>query len=258
MANREELIDDNEEWVDRREPRVQPNTRIGRRELSIFNGREDPTRFLARYSLACRANNEGAPEDLVRIFPLALAGTAADWFLDMDVPERLTWQFLSQAFVKRFGTDKLLDSPIRRLSTIKMKHNENVREYIDRFNRIRHTCENEPHLTHTVTWFISGLSRGIRRELKKASTYSSLTEVYDAAMEVEDEYAASGDDIEVDREVRKGNRSSVKGFPSLVQGSSSNIGADEVREIAREVTRQNQEEVLQAIEKKLHITGERE
>ena len=86
MANREEVIDDNEEWVDRREARIQPSTRIGRRELPIFNGREDPTRFLARYSLACRANNEGAPEDLVRIFPLALAGTGADWFLDMDVP----------------------------------------------------------------------------------------------------------------------------------------------------------------------------
>ena len=86
----------------------------------------------------------------------------------------------------RVGTDKLLNSPIRRLSTIKMKHNENVREYIDRFNQVRHTCENEPHLTHMVTWFISGLSRGIRRELKKASTYSSLTEVYDAAMEIDD------------------------------------------------------------------------
>ena len=77
-------------------------------------------------------------------------------------------------------------------------------------------------------------------------------------MEVEDEYVASGDDIEVNREVRKGNRSSVKEFLSLVQGSSSNIGADEVREITREVTRQNQEEVLQAIEKKLHIIGETE
>ena len=43
-----------------------------------------------------------------------------------------------------------------------------------------------------------------------------------------------------------------------MQGSSSNIGADEVREIAREVTWQNQEEVLQAIEMKLHITGERQ
>jgi len=33
---------------------------------------------------------------------------------------------------------------------------------------------------------------------------------------------------------------------------------DEVIEIARQVMRQNQEEGLQAIEKKLHITGERE
>ena len=64
--------------------------------------------------------------------------------------------------------------------------------------------------------------------------------------------------MEVDVEVRKGHRSSVKGNTSPTQGSTSNIVVEEVREIAREVTRQNQEEVLQAIEKKVHITGERE
>ena len=90
--------------------------------------------------------------------------------------------------------------------------------------------------------------------MKKATTYASLTAVYDAAMEVEDEYFASGDDAKVDVEVRKGHISSIKGNTSPTQGSTSNIGVEEVRE----VTRQNQEEVLQAIEKKLHITGERE
>jgi len=79
MVDQEEVIDDNEEWVYRREHGTQPNTRIGRRELPIFNGRDDPTRFLARYCLTCQANNEGAPEDFVRIFPLALAGTVANW-----------------------------------------------------------------------------------------------------------------------------------------------------------------------------------
>jgi len=46
---------------------------VGGRELLIFNGKEDPTRFLARYSLECTAKNEGALEDLFRIIPLALA-----------------------------------------------------------------------------------------------------------------------------------------------------------------------------------------
>ena len=36
------------------------------------------------------------------------------------------------------------------------------------------------------------------------------------------------------------------------------IGEDQVREIAREVTKKSHEEVLQAIEKKLHITRDRE
>ena len=48
MVDREVVVDDNEEWVKRREPRVHASTRVGRRELPIFNGREDPTRFLAR------------------------------------------------------------------------------------------------------------------------------------------------------------------------------------------------------------------
>ena len=110
-----------------------------------------------------------------------------------------------------------------------MRHNENFRDYIDRFNHIRHTCLNEPHLTHMVTWFILGLARGIRREMKKATTYASLTVVYDVAMEIEDEYVASGDDVEVDMEVRKGHISSMKGNASPSQGSTSNIGAEEVR-----------------------------
>jgi len=79
---------------------------VRRRELLIFNGKEDPSRFLARYSLACRANNEGAPEDLFRIIPLALARTTTNLFQDMVVLEWLIWEILTNAFVKRFGNDK--------------------------------------------------------------------------------------------------------------------------------------------------------
>jgi len=77
-------------------------------------------------------------------------------------------------------------------------------------------------------------------------------------MEFEDEYVASGADVEVDVEVRKGHRSSIKGNTSPTQGSAMNIGAEEVRETTREATRHNQEELLQASEKKLHMTRERE
>ena len=108
----------------------------------------------------------------------------------------MTWTQLEEEFCKRFGTNELLDNPIRKLSTIKIKHNENVQEYIDRFNRIRHICPNEPHLTHTITWFISGLSRGIRREMKKATNYESLKAAFEAAMDIEDEYATSGSDTD--------------------------------------------------------------
>ena len=75
--------------------------------------------------------------------------------------------------------------------------------------------------------------------MRKATTYASLTTIYDVAMEIEDEYVASRDDVEVDIEVRKGHKSSMKGNSSPTQGSPSNMGVDEVREIAREVTRKN-------------------
>ena len=188
---------------------------------------------------------------------MALVGTTADWFLDMDEVDRLTWTNLERAFCKRFGTDKLLDSPIRKLSTIRMKHSENVREYIDRFNHIRHACPNEPHLSHTITWFISGLSRGIRREMKKTSTYPTLRDAFEATMDLEDEYAASGDESDREHE-RKGRKDSPRRDSPPRPSSSSVIGEAEVREIAREVTKRSHEEVLQAIEKKLHITGDRE
>ena len=191
MDERREREDDNEVF-----PR---NVRVGgRRDLPTYNGREDPTRYLARYKLACRANNEGLGVDLLWLFPLALTGSAADWFLDMEEADRGTWALLEATFVRRFGSDKLMDSPIRKLSIIKMKHNKNVREYIDRFNRIQHQCLDSPHLTHTITWFISGLTRGLRWEMKKASNYESLKEAFKAAMDIEDEYAASGDETDHD------------------------------------------------------------
>ena len=110
----------------------------------------------------------------------------------MEEIDRVMWAQLKESFCKCFRTNKLLDNPIRKLSTIKIKHNENLREYIDRFNCIRHLCPNKPHLTHTITWFISELSRGIQREMKKVTTYESLKAAFEATMDIEDEYATSG------------------------------------------------------------------
>jgi len=67
------------------------STRIARRDLHICNFKEDPNRFLERYTLACRANNEGGNTNQVRLFPLALIGFIVNWFLNMDMPQRLRW-----------------------------------------------------------------------------------------------------------------------------------------------------------------------
>ena len=71
MSDRLEMEDENE---------FRPRTmRVGgKRDLPTYNGREDPIRYLSRYKLACRANNEGTGADLIRLFPLALIGIAAD------------------------------------------------------------------------------------------------------------------------------------------------------------------------------------
>ena len=64
MAEREEVVvEDVDEFQERRDRRANASTKIGRRESPIYNGREDPTRFLARYTLACRANNKGVTND---------------------------------------------------------------------------------------------------------------------------------------------------------------------------------------------------
>jgi len=155
----------------------------------------------------------------------------------MDMPKMLRWEYLGRALIKIFGTDKLLESPIRKLSIIKMRHCENLQEHIDSSNHIRHTKSNEPHITHTITWYVSRLSRGTRREMKKGTTYATLTKSYDTKMKIEDEYATFGDGVEVDLEVRKGKRLSIRGNSSPIQGSFFNIGVDGDRGIAREVSR---------------------
>jgi len=69
--------------------------------------------------------------------------------------------------------------------------------------------------------------------MKKGTTYATLTKAYDTTMEIYDEYATLGDDVEVDLQLCKGKRSSVRGNSSPIQASFSNIGVDEVRGIAR-------------------------
>jgi len=199
------------------------------------------------------ANNEVGNANLVRLFPLVVIKTTTDWFFVNGYPRKVNMGVFGQSLIKGFGTDKLLDSPIHKLSTIIMRHSKNVLEYIERFIHIRHTCSNEWHITHIVTWFIFGLSSVMRREMKKASTYATLTEAYDIAMEIEDEYDAAWDDVELDLQVQKGKKFGIRGNLSSIQGSSTNIGAKKSREIVREVTKKNQEEVLQAIERKLQI-----
>jgi len=53
-------VEDKEMEQEKRENRG--STRFGQRDLPIYNGREYSTRFIARYPLACRANNEDALE----------------------------------------------------------------------------------------------------------------------------------------------------------------------------------------------------
>ena len=120
--------------------------------------------------------------------------------------------------------DKLLDSPIRKLSTIKIKHNENVWDYIDRFNIIRHLNPNKPHLSHTITWFILGLSRGIWREMKKATTYEYLKFSYEVSMDIEDEYVVSGSDTNPKIYQKKEKKPSPNRTSSPTPSNASNLG----------------------------------
>lgn len=87
---------------------------------------KENTMYIMCYKLACKTNNEEASTYLLRLFPLALVGLAVDWFIDMDGIGHTTWANLECAFSKRFSLERLQDNPIKCLSTICMKHNENV------------------------------------------------------------------------------------------------------------------------------------
>ena len=79
--------------------------------------------------------------------------------------------------------------------------------------------------------------------MKKTSTYTMLRDAFEAAMDLEDEYAASGNESDRDHD-RKGRWDSLRKDSPPRPSSSSTIGEAEVREIAREVTKRSHEEVL--------------
>jgi len=89
--------------------------------------------------------------------------------------------------------------------------------------------------------------------MKKASSYESLRVVFKVKKDFEDEYTTLSDEIDHDKYDVRGKRVIHSHESPPIPCSYSIIGEAKVREIASEVTKKSHEEVLQAIEKKLHI-----
>ena len=74
-----------------------------------------------------------------------------------------------------------------------MDRKENVKEYIDRVQRLKNACPVPPNESYLITWFIFRLKSSIKCEMKKAWRYTTFVVTIEVAMDIKDEGAGSND-----------------------------------------------------------------
>lgn len=167
---------------------LQTIRRAPRLEMPKYDGSSDPIRFFQIYEQACVIYGENTSEERLKLFPMSLQGAAQDWFFNQSTEERTTWEAVKAALITRFKPAKFLEDPFLLLSKVKMGRREGVRDYIERVKHLRSECNTVLTPDHAVImWFLAGLPRSIRRELKRREQYQTLQEAMDDAIREEDE-----------------------------------------------------------------------
>lgn len=128
-------------------------------DLPKLDGNVDPYRFLQTFENACEVYGEYTDDAKVQLFSMTMVDKSREWFFNLDRDDRQDWSELKESFVKRFQPFRLAESLFVKLSNIKMKKDEQVRDYIERFKRLRSQVQEESIEKMLIIWFLVGLPR---------------------------------------------------------------------------------------------------
>src|SRR4051812_21481297 len=142
-----------------------PRSKFKTPSLEKYNGQGDPKDHVMNYKTAMRLH--GATEPLMCLaFPTTLKGSARDWYNGLPRGSITSFRNLASLFSNQFAAGKKRNRDSTCLLSVTQKPNENLRDYIQRFNNERLDVEGCTDDVAKVA-FMAGLDKERNQELMR-------------------------------------------------------------------------------------------
>ena len=101
--------------------------------FKMYNGRTDPIAHIGHYHqrMALSRRNDAL---MCKLFPSSLEEVALRWFNQIDLGTISSWDQIAEAFVGRFITNNRKPKVMDALMTMKLGHNESIKNYAARYS----------------------------------------------------------------------------------------------------------------------------
>ena len=206
-------------------------------EPNKYDGVQDPKAWIEDYLATIKLNN-GTRDTAMQFIQLHLKEPARAWLRNLPEESITHWNDLQRLFIANFKATCKRPNSIEELRRCQQRGNESLRDYINRWTKIKNTCENL-NQELVIDAFKRGLlRRDLREELgrMKPKTLSALMELVSNWADGEDSVQRPRGDAHDDDDEPQGSRFTRKrkNIDTRYFGSSNQIAATHPRKSFRE------------------------
>ena len=126
-----------------------------------------PKTHLDKFMLAMNIMNVQHEDVACRLFCLTLQGNASSWFFNLPSGSITSWQQFENAFITRFRDDKTSGTLLLELARIKIKENEKVKEFNQRFITLLNKIPDKPPEAILIEYYTSALPLTVAMFVKR-------------------------------------------------------------------------------------------
>ena len=119
-----------------------------------------------------------------RLLCLTLQGRASSWFFNLPSGSITSWQQFENAFIVRFGDDKISGTLLLKISSLNINKNEKVKEFNQRFITLLNKIPNKPSVAIQVEYYFVALPLIVTMFVKRKEI-RTLEENFEEAIKVE-------------------------------------------------------------------------
>nr|XP_009770422.1 PREDICTED: uncharacterized protein LOC104221129 [Nicotiana sylvestris] len=137
--------------------------------LKIYDGTTDPEEHIIHYVTAVKGNDlskEHVPLVLLKKFGETLMGGALIWYSQLPARLIATFEEIAEEFVTAHAWAKKVEARVNDIFTIRQMHDEGLKDFLARFNRVRIILPNASEGMAVAT-LQNGLNRNGSRVTRK-------------------------------------------------------------------------------------------